>query len=307
MQKHRIRPTVVMAALLLVGASEGCSVANDRMCFSKRPSVVLPDRTKVLANLSNGGSGRAIAEAILDGRIDDARAMLVRDPRLINTVVTHNPRMDAAPTGQSGDLLTLAVSRCDGKMIAMLIEAGMPPDGVKPGNALSLALLADTPDLAEQLLQAGASPDPLPEGDDPMAAAITFSHPGAVMTLLRHGANPRWADTFGIDRVRLAVDAEQLDIAELLVAKGGSLWTIAEDGSMAAHLIADPAIVFDSPAMNAARARLVAKAQSDGLMWPPPDRATVKRMVLSGQWPTAAMTAAGMSVSPKALARMRGE
>ena len=119
MQKHRIRPTVVMAALLLVSASGGCSVANDRMCFSKRPSVVLPDRTKVLANLSNGGSGRAIAEAILDGRIDDARAMLVRDPRLINTVVTHDPRMDAAPTGQSGDLLTLAVSRCDGKMIAI--------------------------------------------------------------------------------------------------------------------------------------------------------------------------------------------
>ncbi len=304
--KRRLSSTVGAAAIL-IAATGVCSIAQDRICFSKRPSVVLPDRIKVLANISNGGSGRAVAEAILDGRIDKARAMLARDPRLLKTVVTHDPRMDAAPTGQSGDLLTLAVSRCDGKAIAMLLEAGMSPDGVKPGNALSLALLADTPDLAEQLLQAGALPDPLPTGEDPMETAIAFSHAGAVMTLLRHGANPRWADGFGIDRVRLAVDAEQLDIAELLVEKGGALWTIAEDGSMAAHQLADPAIVFDSPEMNAARARLVAKAQASGLPWPPPDRATVKRMVVSGQWPNAAMVAAGMQSTPQALARMRGD
>ncbi len=282
-------------------------MSNERNCFTKRPSVVLPDRTTVLANLSNGGSGRAVAEAILDGRIDDARAMLTRDPRLLSTVVTHDPRMDAAPTGQSGDLLTLAVSRCNDKMISMLFNAGMSPNGVKPGHALSLALLADTPDLAEQILQAGALPDPLSNGEDAMAAAIAFSHPGAVMTLLRHGANPHWADSFGIDRVRLAVDAEQLDIAELLVAKGGSLWTIAEDGSMAAHMLADPAIIFNGVEMKAARARLLAKAQASGLPWPPPDAATVKRMVLSGQWPNAAMKAVGMIASPQALRRMRGD
>jgi hypothetical protein len=306
LQKRGFAPTIAAAAML-IATSGGCSIAQERTCFTNRRSVVLPDRTKVLANLSNGGSGRAVAEAILDGRIDDVRAMLARDPRLLKTVVTHDPRMDAAPTGQSGDLLTLAVSNCDAKVIAMLLEVGMPADGVKPGNALSLALLADTPDLAEQLLQAGASPDPRPNGDDAMAAAIAFSHPGAVMTLLRHGADPRWADSFGIDRVRLAVDAEQLDIAELLVAKGGSLWTVAEDGSMAAHLLADPAIIFDSAEMNAARARLVAKAEVSGIGWPPPDRATVKRMGLSGQWPTAAMATAGMRVPPQALARMRAD
>jgi hypothetical protein len=309
LQKRRVGPTVITAALLVAGTSGGCSMANNRTCFTKRPAVVLPDRTKVLANLSNGGSGRSVAEAILDGRIDEARAMLSRDPRLLTTIVTHDPRMDAAPLGQAGDLLTLAVSRCEGNAVTMLLGAGMPPDGVKVGNALSLALLADTPDLAEQLLQAGASPDPqkLPEGEDAMATAIAFSHPGAVMTLLRHGADPRWADGFGIDRVRLAVDAEQMDIAELLVAKGGSLWTVAEDGSMAAHVLLDEAIAFDSAEMKAARARLVATAKASGLPWPPPDRATVKRMVLSGQWPTAAMAKAGMSVSPQALQRMRAE
>ncbi len=282
-------------------------MVNDRGCFNKRPSVILPDRIKVLANLNNGGSGRAVAEAILDGRIDEARAMLLRDPRLLKTIVTHDARMDAAPTGQSGDLLTLAVSRCNPKAMAMLIEAGMPANGVTVGKALSLALVADTPDLAEQLLRAGASPDPQPGGEDAMATAIAFSHPGGVMTLLRHGADPRWADAFGIDRVRLAVDAEQLDIAELLVAQGGSLWRIAEDGSMAAHLLADPAVVFNNPEMNAARARLVTKAQASGLSWPPPDRAMVKRMILSGQWPTAAMVAAGMQATPQAQARMRAD
>jgi hypothetical protein len=93
----------------------------------------------------------------------------------------------------------------------------------------------------------------------------------------------------------------------LLVARGGSLWTVAEDGSMAAHVLTDAAIVFDSPEMKAARARLVAMARASGLPWPPPDRGIVKKMVLSGQWPTAAMAKAGMSVSPQALARMRPE
>jgi hypothetical protein len=306
LQKRRFSPTMAVA-IILVATSGGCSIAQDRTCFTKRPAVVLPDRTKVLANVTNGGSGRAVAEAILDGRIDAAREMLARDPRLLSTVVTHDPRMDAAPTGQSGDLLTLAVSRCDAKGIAMLLEAGMPPNGIKTGNALALAILADLPDMAEQLLQAGASADPqnLPGGEDAMAAAITFSHPGAVMTLLRHGADPHWADAFGVDRVRLAVDAEQIDIAELLVAKGGSLWAVAEDGSMAIHGLMDAALVFDRPEMNAARTRLVAQAQASELPWPPPDRAIIKRMILSGQWPTAAMTKAGMTVSSQTRARMQ--
>ncbi len=282
-------------------------MADDRRCFSKRPSAVLPDPTKVLANVSNGGSGRAIAEALFADRIDVAAAMLARDPRLLTTIVTHDPRMDAPPPGQAGDLLTIAVSRCDGDAIAMLLKAGMPPNGVKVGDALSLALLADTPAMAEQLLTAGASPDPqaLPGGQDAMATAIAFSQIGAVMTLLRHGADPRWTDAFGVDRLRLAVDAEQMEIAELLVDKGASPWTVAEDGSMAVHELTAKPIVFDDAAMNAARARLVERARSGGLPWPPPDPATVTKMARSGQWPTAAMTRAGMTVSPQALARIQ--
>lgn len=302
----------VALALLLAATAGGCSIAQTNACFTKRPGVVLPDRANVLANVSNGGSGRLLAEAVLDGRVEAARDMIARDPRLLQTIVTHDPRMTSPPDGQYGDLLTLAVSRCDGDMIEMLLKAGMPANGVKVGNALSLAIIADTPDMAEQLLRAGASPDPqkLPGGEDVMNETMAFSHPGAVMTLLRHGADPRYADEFGIDRVRSAVDSEQIDIAEILVNAGASLWTVAEDGSMAVHVLMRPAIIFKSPEMEAARERLVKRAEDQAkaanLPWPPPDLGTTRTMFESGQWPTPAMVKVGMAPSPQALARMKG-
>lgn len=296
-----------IAMMLAIVATGGCGMASETSCFTRRNTVVLPDRTRVLAHMSNGGSGRALAEAVLDGRVEDARAMLARDPRLIGTMVVQDARTTSPPDGQYGDLLALAVSRCDRDAIAMLIEAGMPANGVKPGNALTLALLADTPDMAEMLLRAGASPDPqrLPGGEDAMRSAIAFSHIGGVMTLLRHGADPRWHDDFGIDRVRMALDAEQADIAELLVEKGGTLWSVAGDGSMAAHELLAAPIAFTGPEIQAARARLVERAKASGLAWPPPDRAVVRDMVASGQWPTQAMAKAGMTVAPEVLARLR--
>lgn len=270
-------------------------------------AVVLPDRRRVLTNVTNGTSGRAVAQSVLDGRLDDAQAMLIRDPRLLTTVVAHDARMDRAPGGQYGDLLTLAVATCSSDAVAMLIARGMPPDGVQPGQALTLALLADTPVLAERLLRGGASPDPqtLPGGRDAMAEAIAFGHAGAVMMLLRHGADPRWHDAFGSDRLRQAVDAEQLAIAELLAEVGASLWSVTDDGSMAAHVITRPAVVFSSPVVAAARARLVERAKASGLPWPPPPRTTVRAMFASGQWPTPAMTSAGMLATPAVLARLR--
>jgi hypothetical protein len=163
--------------------------------------------------------------------------------------------------------------------------------------------------MAERLLVAGASPDSqkLPRGKDPMQEMIMFSHKGAIMMLLRHGADPRYADAFGTDRVRTAIGSENTEIAELLVEKGGSLFSVAEDGSMAVHDLQAQPVVFKNAGSIAARDRLIAKAKVSGLPWPPPDRAMVKQMVLAGQWPTVAMAKAGMSVSPPVLARMRAQ
>ncbi|NJB99476.1 ankyrin repeat domain-containing protein [Sphingomonas sp. ABOLD] len=300
---RRIR---ILAALMLATAPIGGCMAAAPSCYTKRASVVLPDRIRVLAHLNNGASGRAVAEAIFDGRVDDARAMLARDPRLITTAVLDDPKVPQPPAGQYGDLLTLAVARCDADAATMLFAAGMPKDGVKRGNALSLAILADAPTMAEQLLAAGASPDPQARGgEDPMRSAISFGHLGGVMTLLRHGADPRWTDRFGIDPVRRAMDAEQAEIAELLVDRGGTLWSVADDGSMAAHALLEPPLIFTSPEMRAARARLLERARNAGLGWPPPDRAMVKAQVASGAWPTAEMAHAGMTVAPTVLERIR--
>lgn len=296
----------ILAALMLAAAPTGGCMAAEPSCYSKRASVVLPDRTQVLAHLSNGAAGRALAEAILDGRVEDARAMLSRDPRLISTAVVDDPNVPQPPAGRYGDLLTFAVARCDADAATMLFAAGMPKDGVKTGAALSLAILADSPAMAERLLSAGASPDPqVKGGESPMRNAITFGHLGGVMTLLRHGADPRGADRFGIDPVRMAMDAEQAAIAELLVEKGGTLWSVADDGSMAAHALLEQPVVFTSPEMLAARARLMERARNGGFGWPPPDRATVQRQVASGAWPTPAMAKAGMTIAAPVLERLR--
>lgn len=223
--------------------------------FTTRSSAALPARTHILAAVGNGGSGRELAEAVLDGRIDAAEAMIAYDPRLLGTV-TLGDRTQV-------DLLTLAVSRCDLDCMAMLLKAGMPVDGIAPGHALSLAILADTPEMAELLLRAGASPDPqtLLDGADAMGAAIAFGHSGGVMTLLRHGANPRWCDERGIDRARTAIDTEQFEIAEMLADRGASLWTLAEDGSTAADALLSEPIMFATPEARAARSRLIDRTQ----------------------------------------------
>lgn len=301
-----MRLCLATATLLALAPTGGC-MAREPSCFTRRPSVVLPDRNRVLANLTHGAAGQALAEAILDGRLDDARAMLRHDPRLIDTAVRPDPRMPQQPAGQYGDLLTFAVARCDGDAIAMLLGAGMSANGVRPGGALSLAVLADTPALAEQLLSAGASPDPqaLPGGEDPMRSAIAFSNLGAVMTLLRHGADPRWTDRFGVDRVRLALDAEQAVIAELLVEHGGTLFGVAEDGSTAAHLLAEPALIFNDAEQRAARDRLRARAERGPLGWPLPDRATIRARIAAGEWPTPAQAQAGLHIAPALRDRLR--
>ncbi|MET3725816.1 ankyrin repeat domain-containing protein [Sphingomonas trueperi] len=296
----------ILAALMLATAPIGGCMAAAPSCYTKRASVVLPDRTRVLAHLNNGAAGRALAEAIFDGRVEDAHAMLAHDPRLIGTMVVADPKVPQPPAGQYGDLLTIAVARCDADAVTMLFAAGMPKDGVKPGAALSLAILADSPAIAEQLLAAGASPDPQAAGSESaMRNAIAFGHLGGVMTLLRHGADPRRTDRFGIDPVRMALDAEQAEIAELLVEKGGTLWSVADDGSMAAHALLDQPVIFTSPEMLAARARLLERARNAGFGWPPPDRATIKQQVASGSWPTPAMAKAGMLVAPAVLERIR--
>jgi hypothetical protein len=179
-------------ALMLAVALGGCSVVRamlaDSPCFTLR-DVVVPKPELVLPNVSNGQAGRDVAAAVFDGKIDEVTAMIKRHNRLLTTTTGYDKTKNSErPTGQYGDLLTFAVSRCDLAIEKQLLDLGMPVNGIDIGGALTLALLADTPETAEPLLQRGASPDPQKlGGENAMTEITSFNHVGGVVMLLRHG------------------------------------------------------------------------------------------------------------------------
>jgi hypothetical protein len=294
---------IALSAFPLIMSLGGCGVTNPHKCFQTRPEVVHPDPVKVMSHISTGASGRDFAQAIFAGDVQRAQSMIQADPKLLQTQVTFDPKMDSAPVGQYGDALAFAVSTCNVDMIAMLLASGMPADGIQRGQALTLALLADAPDMAEQLLAAGASPDPQKTGgQNVMREITTFAAKGAAMTLLRHGLDVKWVDKFGNDHLDMALSMEQYVIAEMLVQRGANLWRIMGAGSLPAWALNKPPILELPADEAAARDRLLALAQKSKLPWPAPDPATVRNMVLSNTGPNSDQFKNGMEISAEAKA-----
>jgi hypothetical protein len=295
----RTRLFLLSACLLL----EGCALANDKSCFTARPSVLLPDPRLALAHLSNGSAGRDVVDAVIAGEVDAVRRAISADPKLLSTEVGFDRKMQSPPTGQYGDLLTFAVANCDADMVRVLLDLGMPADGVQKGEALTLALLADTPDIADLLLRAGASPDPQKQGGkNIMYELIAFGAAGGVQTLIRHRADLQYVDSFGNDHLDTALSMEQYAIAEILVTAGAPLWRINGAGALSAWTLNKPPVLDPAKANLDARQRLLAIAQNTALPWPPPDPSMVRKMVLGKTWPTAQMQKAGMILSAEAKA-----
>jgi hypothetical protein len=306
----RILALIISLILALGGCSVARAILADSPCFTER-LVVIPNRELVLANATNGQAGRDIAAAVFDGKIDDVTAMIKRDSRLFNTAVTYDKdKFSERPKGQYGDLLTFAISRCDLAMEKHLLDLGMPVNGIEIGGALTLALLADTPEMAELLLQRGASPDPQKlGGENAMKEISSFQQVGGVMMLLRHGLDVNWEDEFGFNHLHNAIAMQQYRIAELLIEKGANPWRIGTAGSLPAQYFSRPPIL-DRPLEDEARLRLLAKVRAEaplkGFDWPLPDAKAVRKMVLLGKWPTKEMLAAGVPpVSPIVMAHMR--
>jgi hypothetical protein len=305
-----IRILTIMLAFALGGCSVVRAMLADSPCFTQR-DVLLPNRELVLANVSNGQAGRDIAAAVFDGKIDEVNAMIRRDNRLFATEAVYDKnKFSERPDGQYGDLLTFAISRCNLEMQKHLLDLGMPVNGTQIGSALTVALLADGPEMAELLLQRGASPDPQKLGGENTMENITaFRQFGGVMMLLRHGLDVNWEDKFGYTHLQTAVGMEEYRIAEALIEKGANLWHITGDGGMPVQKLANP-LILNKPEENEARMRIAAKAEADakakGLQWPPPQFKTVRKMVLQGKWPTKEMLDGGVPpVSAIAIAHMR--
>ena len=300
----KLRLVAIPAFLVaLTLSTESCAMKQD--CFTQNPGVSLPQRDKVLPNLSTGQAGREIYQAIVEGDAEKVTSMLKADPQLLQTIVRYDERGDFRPEGQDGDLLTFAVAQCDSNMLVTLLQNGMPADGARRGLAITFALLADTPEMAEILLQAGASPDPQKQGGiDVFSEVTSFGQLGGAMMLLRHGLDLDWVDEFGNGHLETAVNMEDFLIAEKLVQAGANPWRVSMGGSMPVHGFARP-MAMPNTEQEAAKERLAKKAQTANLLWPPPPQGEVMNNILAGTWPTAQMKQAGMFASPEALADMR--
>lgn len=250
----------------------GCSVAAANDCFV--PETVLPKRDAVVAR-AKGGSERQVLEAAFDG-----------DASRIATLVRADPALGQVQGGDFGDLLSIAIGRCDEALLDRLLALKLDPNGPQASRApLMLALRAKTPAMAERLLAAGASANPRKAGDPrPLDEAILIGSLGGVRLLLDRGADPNRRGELGETPLHIAIDSHRFRIAELLIERGADPWAADDSGGTLGAAVAKESLSAD-PADDAARRRLVSHVRKLGWPWPPPDWRQVKALRSAGRWP----------------------
>lgn len=70
-----------------------------------------------------------------------------------------------------------------------LVRAGAPPDGIIPGYALTSAVFLKNRVLIHELLEAGANPNAMVLGTNPLRSAISTNQPAVMDELIRRGAS----------------------------------------------------------------------------------------------------------------------
>ncbi len=250
--------------------------------------TALPDSRAALAAADHGQAGRDLMAAVLKGEVGEAQRRLRADPAL-----------KATRGGPGGDLLSLAIARCDKPMVSALLDLGVPPDGAADAVPLSLALRATDPALATQLLSAGASPQRR-AAYWPLKAAIGLNSLGAVRLLLQHGARINDHDATGATPLRLAVEQQNFRIAELLLEKGADPWAVGSNGETVGTVLSGP-MRPGEPEEQAARPRVLDGLKAAGWRIPgAPDAKETRRLVLTGAWPPLEARAAGWKNPPPA-------
>lgn len=292
-----------MALAALIGLAFGsCApVTAGSPCF-QRSKPVLPTADKVRAYLNNGEEGRRVHDAVVTGDVATVEALVRANPRLLGThrVLDEGER---ASNGNVGGLLTFAIARCDAQMVGALLELGADPDGVPPGNPLTYALLADDLVMAAMLLQAGASPDASAQGGStPLREVLYYERADAVALLVKAGADVNHADAIGTTPLLAALRFGDYRSAEALMAGGANPWLVANKGVLPAASLLAPA---KDTAQEPLRRALLERVQARAPQWPPPPQAEIVAKFSTGEWPTAAMRAAGFDASPGALQTIR--
>lgn len=267
-----------------------------------RSRPALPTTEKIRPYLNNGESGRQVYDAVIDGDVDVVEQLVSANPQLLSThrVLQSGERPS---NGNTGGLLTFAVTRCDTRMVGALLELGIDPDGVPPGTPLTYALLADDPVMAVMLLQAGASPDAHAEGGStPLREVLYFERADAVRLLVNAGADVNRADAVGGTPLEAALMFDDYPSAEELMRAGANPWQVANKGRLPAAMLLNPA---EDRSHEPIRERLLAAARARAPVWPPPRTSEIIRQFAAGAWPTAEMRDAGFVATPQALASIR--
>ncbi len=270
-------------------------------CFT-RSQPVLPTTEKVRPYLNNGDGGRKIYDAVTMGDMEEVGRLVRADPRLLSThrVLGQGERRS---NGNTGDLLSFAIARCDVRMVGALLELGIDPDGVPPGAALTYAALADDPLMATMLLQAGASPDAHAEGGNtPLREVLYFERADAVRLLVNGGADVNQSDAVGGTPLETALMFGDYRSAKELMRAGANPWQVANKGRLPAAMLMKSAKDANQEPL---REKLVEMARKQAPFWPPPGEAEIVRQFANGAWPTEPMRKAGFTAPPQALASIR--
>lgn len=109
-------------------------------------------------------------------------------------------------------------------------------------SALTYAAMSNRLDNALQLLERGASVDPVPRrqgSHSPLAAAVAMGHLEIVELLIEHGADIDWQDASGQAIVKSAARSGRLDCLSRLIEAGADPVAYDDEGFAAIHDAAD--------------------------------------------------------------------
>lgn len=257
-----------------------------------RPGTILPNREAVLAAVDHGQGGREVMDAVFRG-----------DRAAVERLVHRDPQLAKASDGKHFDLLSVAVGRGDVAMVHALLALGAPPNGPHGEVPLGLALRADSPELAQALLDGGASPNPAgPHAIRPLDEAVLLDSKGAVRLLLDKGADPNAADAVGSTPLITACSTGRAAIALVLLDHGADPWVVGVNGDTAADYLRTAPKRGGEDA--AALPQLVARLTAAGA-WPAIAAQETRRLVLKGAWPPPQAKGKGRKPAPQVVETMR--
>ncbi|MEX3014932.1 ankyrin repeat domain-containing protein [Gymnodinialimonas hymeniacidonis] len=278
------------------------TASANAQCF-RQSDVRLPTFESVSPNLTGGQSGEAMYQAVSQGDIAGVQSLLATNTALLE-VRTGLPEGTRPYNGNSADLLTAAIAACDLPMLQALLAFGANPNGEITGLPLTYAALADDPDYATALLEAGADPNVHdPAMNTPLREAILFERADAIRLLVAGGADINHVTSNGRTPLGSAMLTGEWDVIAAVIEAGGNPWQVHGQGVLPAYTIYanEPRRRADRRIRNA----ILEQIEVGAPVWPPVNSAVVAENVLNGTWPTPEMSAAGFTVPDEARRAMQ--